>query len=192
MLRMKLTAATLVVLGALLFGSMVAYAGWSWNAKVDIGGTKVSTSWSVTDDTNGACDPGKAYLFSSRTYTITDPAEAEFGRFPALDDDLVGYCVLFGDVVGDGNQDLIIGSLSNTRVPAVMVWDGEGLVGQTGTTSFPSHRYYPRPGVGAHFMGGMTSANLLGSSKSELVLGDFDYSLPGLARVGRVVVVCFR
>lgn len=56
MWRMKLTAVSLVVLGALLFGSVVAFAGWGWNAKVDVGGTKISTSWAVTDDTNGAAD----------------------------------------------------------------------------------------------------------------------------------------
>ncbi|PKB71342.1 MAG: hypothetical protein BZY87_05665 [SAR202 cluster bacterium Io17-Chloro-G6] len=53
MWRMKVTAVSVVVLGALLFGAVVAYAGWGWNAKVDIEGTKVSTSWSV-DDVSGA------------------------------------------------------------------------------------------------------------------------------------------
>ena len=47
MWRMKLLAITVVVLGALLFGAVVAYAGWTWNAKVDVEGTKISTSWSV-------------------------------------------------------------------------------------------------------------------------------------------------
>jgi len=56
MLRMKVTAVSLVVLGALLFGSVVAYAGWGWNAKANIEGTKISMSWAVTDDTNGAAD----------------------------------------------------------------------------------------------------------------------------------------
>ena len=44
MWQMKATAVTVLVLGSLMFGAVVAYAGWSWNAKVDIGGTKVSTS----------------------------------------------------------------------------------------------------------------------------------------------------
>ena len=56
MWRMKVLAVTVVVLGALMFGAVVAYAGWSWNAKVDIGGTKISTSWAVTDDVNGAAN----------------------------------------------------------------------------------------------------------------------------------------
>ena len=56
MWRMKVSAISLVVLGALIFGSVVAYAGWSWNAKVDIGGTKISTSWTVDNDKNGAAD----------------------------------------------------------------------------------------------------------------------------------------
>ena len=56
MWRIKWTATSLVVLGALLLGSVVAYAGWGWNAKVDVGGTKIATSWGVTDDKNGAAD----------------------------------------------------------------------------------------------------------------------------------------
>ena len=56
MWRMKVITVTVVVLGALMFGAMVAYAGWGWNAKVDIEGTKVSMSWAVTDDVSGAAD----------------------------------------------------------------------------------------------------------------------------------------
>ena len=47
MWRTKALAISVVVLGALLFGAVVAYAGWSWNAKVNVEGTKISTSWSV-------------------------------------------------------------------------------------------------------------------------------------------------
>ena len=53
MWRMKILVVSVVVLGALLFGAAVAYAGWSWNAKINIEGTKISTSWSV-DDVTGA------------------------------------------------------------------------------------------------------------------------------------------
>ena len=47
MWRMKTMAVSVVVLGALLFGAVVANAGWGWNAKVDVEGTTISTSWSV-------------------------------------------------------------------------------------------------------------------------------------------------
>ena len=47
MWRMKTMAISVVVLGALLFGAAVANAGWGWNAKVDVEGTTISTSWSV-------------------------------------------------------------------------------------------------------------------------------------------------
>ena len=53
MWRMKILVVSVVVLGALLFGAAVAYAGWGWNAKINIEGTKISTSWSV-DDVTGA------------------------------------------------------------------------------------------------------------------------------------------
>ena len=47
MWRMKALAISVVVLGALLFGAVVAFAGWTWNAKVDVGGTVISTAWNV-------------------------------------------------------------------------------------------------------------------------------------------------
>ena len=74
MLRLKVTAVSLVVLGALLFGSVVAYAGWGWNAKADIEGTKISMSWAVTDDVNGAAD-------YHAEITLTVPASADVDVF---------------------------------------------------------------------------------------------------------------
>lgn len=70
MWRMKLLTVSVVVLGALLFGAVVAYAGWSWNAKVDIEGTKIGTSWAVTDDKNGAAD-------YQAVITVTVPSNAD-------------------------------------------------------------------------------------------------------------------
>ena len=55
MWRMKVTVVSVVVLGALLFGAVVAYAGWGWNAKVNIEGQMVSTSWTV-EGANGSTD----------------------------------------------------------------------------------------------------------------------------------------
>ena len=67
MWRMKTLAISVVVLGTLLFGAMVAYAGWSWNAKADIEGTTVSTAWSVAKG-------GKAQYQAA--ITIAVPANA--------------------------------------------------------------------------------------------------------------------
>ncbi len=39
-------------MGELVSG--LAFAGWGWNAKINIGGVKVSTRWSVTNDEHGA------------------------------------------------------------------------------------------------------------------------------------------
>ena len=68
MWRMKVTVVTVVVLGALLFGAAVAYAGWGWNAKVNIEGTMVSTSWSV--------DGAKATDYKA-TIMLEVPADAD-------------------------------------------------------------------------------------------------------------------
>ena len=67
MWRMKILVVSVVVLGALLFGAVVAYAGWTWNAKVDVEGTTISTAWSVA---NG----GKARYHAE--IVITVPANA--------------------------------------------------------------------------------------------------------------------
>ena len=67
MWRMKALAISVVVLGALLFGAVVAYAGWSWNAKADIEGTTISTAWSVAQG-------GKAQY--NAAITIEVPANA--------------------------------------------------------------------------------------------------------------------
>ena len=55
MWHMKVLAVSVVVLGSLLFGAAIAFAGWGWNAKVNIDGTMISTSWAV-DDVTGARD----------------------------------------------------------------------------------------------------------------------------------------
>ena len=70
MWRMKVTAVSLVVLGALIFGSVVAYAGWGWNAEVNIGGSGIHTYWTVENDEDGSTD------YRARI-TVTIPKEAD-------------------------------------------------------------------------------------------------------------------
>lgn len=49
----KTLAVTAVILGALLLGVVVAYAGWSWNAQLSVEGVEVRTDWTVVDDQTG-------------------------------------------------------------------------------------------------------------------------------------------
>ena len=72
MWRMKVTAVTLVVLGALMFGAVVAYAGWGWNAKVNIEGTMVRTAWTAQHNHSGASD-----LFTKITVTVPTGVDAK-------------------------------------------------------------------------------------------------------------------
>ncbi len=69
MWRMKVTVVTVVMLGALMFGAVVAYAGWGWNAKVDIDGTLISTAWTAKHDHSGPSDV-------SAEITVVVPREA--------------------------------------------------------------------------------------------------------------------
>ena len=109
MWRMKALAISVVVLGALLFGAVVAYAGWSWNAKADIEGTAVSTAWSVG---NG----GKAQY--NAEITIEVPANASVDVVEVASNETVNVvhtrqrcsngvidAVVSWVVTGDGNGD---------------------------------------------------------------------------------------
>ena len=64
----KPLAIAVVVLGARHCGAGVATAGWGWNAKVDVEGTTISTSWSVAQG-------GKAQYDAA--ITIAAPAKAD-------------------------------------------------------------------------------------------------------------------
>ncbi len=68
MWKLKSLAISVVVVGTLLFGAVVAYAGWGWNAKVDVEGTKISTGWSVAKG-------GKSQYQAA--ITISVPANAD-------------------------------------------------------------------------------------------------------------------
>ncbi len=70
MWRMKVSVVSVVVLGALLFGAVVAYAGWGWNAKVDVGGTTIRTAWTTQHNHSGSSD-------SSAKITVVVPIEAK-------------------------------------------------------------------------------------------------------------------
>ena len=49
MLRLRSTVVMVVVAATLLFGALVAEAGWGWwrNAEVDVDGTQLRTVWRV-------------------------------------------------------------------------------------------------------------------------------------------------
>ena len=53
---------TSVVLGVfavtLIIGAAVAYAGWYWNASIDVEGVDVRTQWTVAGDPEGAKNYG--------------------------------------------------------------------------------------------------------------------------------------
>ena len=43
-----------VAVGILVFGAVLAYGHWWWNAQIDVEGADVRTVWHVTDDPEGA------------------------------------------------------------------------------------------------------------------------------------------
>ena len=38
-----------VLAGVLIFGAVAAYAGWQWNAALDVNGSELRTVWEITD-----------------------------------------------------------------------------------------------------------------------------------------------
>ena len=80
MWRMKTMAISVVVPGALLFGAVVANAGWGWNAKVDVEGTTISTSWTVAQG-------GKAQYDAA--ISIAAPAKAAVNVIEVADNETV-------------------------------------------------------------------------------------------------------
>ena len=56
MLRFRSIVILVVVIATMLFGALVAEAGWGWwwNAQIDVEGADVHTVWTVVDDPDGA------------------------------------------------------------------------------------------------------------------------------------------
>ena len=53
MWRMRLLVLAAVLVGMLAFGAIAVYAGWYWNAQIDVEGVDLRTQWTVTDDPDG-------------------------------------------------------------------------------------------------------------------------------------------
>lgn len=98
MWRMKTLAVSVVVLGALLFGAVVANAGWGWNAKVDIEGNTISTSWSVAKG-------GKAQYQAA--ITIAVPVSAAVKVVEVADSETVEVVRTHGRC-SDGTIDVVV------------------------------------------------------------------------------------
>lgn len=71
MWRFKALALTAVVLVTILVGTVVVYAGWDWNAQIDVEGTDVRTQWTV----NGGEPAGSADDYSALIH-VQLPKEA--------------------------------------------------------------------------------------------------------------------
>lgn len=111
MWRIKTLTISVVVLGALLFGAVVVNAGWGWNAKVDVEGTTISTSWSVSKG-------GKAQYQAD--ITISVPSNASVNIVEAASSETVTV-VHTGELCSAGVIDavvtyLITGSGNGTAV----------------------------------------------------------------------------
>ena len=99
MWKMKTMAISVVVLGALLFGAVVANAGWGWNAKVDVEGTTISTSWSVAQG-------GKTQYQAAITVAV--PAKADVNVVEVADNETVTVVRTRGRCSRNGTIDAVV------------------------------------------------------------------------------------
>ena len=143
MWRMKTLAVSVVVLGALLFGAVVANAGWGWNAKIDVEGTTISTSWSVAQG-------GKAQYQAE--ITIAVPRNASVDVVEASDNETVTV-VHTNKRCSRGDIDAAVSYLitgtghgDDVSVAVIQVGDGENLGSETGKVGSPISVNFSVPG----------------------------------------------
>ena len=128
-----------------MFGSVVVFAGWGWNAKVNIEGTMISTSWSVTDDVNGAAD-----YHADITITVTNDADVNVIKVAPRETlvvhrtgDLVCSngvirALVTYEITGDGDSDGTKVSVSVDRVKGKLNYgSATGTVGDVITVNGP-------------------------------------------------------
>ena len=63
MWKFKSLAVTVVLLGVLVFGAVVAQAGWHWNSAIDVEGVEIRTQWKVVDDQGHETLAGEDFSF---------------------------------------------------------------------------------------------------------------------------------
>lgn len=96
-------------------------------------------------------------------------------------EDLLGYRVGVGNLVGDDAVDLLVAALQPRHL---LLWDGSDR-------SAPPRVLQPPAGAGDHFVMGLVLADVLRGGHDDLVLGDPTWDRPGEDLhddVGRVVV----
>jgi len=145
------------------------------------------------DDREGVCDAGKAFVFSGAHWASPLDQNAAFAERPSpVEDDKVGYRVLTANLIGGPEPDLIVGSLSAERAHVIMAWRGSEVVGEQGNLETPHGAWVLPADHGPHSMGGLVAANLDGLGRDELIVGDFDHSVPNIQHAGRVIITCWE
>lgn len=116
-------------------------------------------------------DPGKASVKAR-----LDPKPTE--------NDILGFRVCMGNVMGDNRVDLILSSLADKRSghpKALVIWDGSQLNKKPRVLE-------AMEGASSHYIEGMSVTQLDGQGFEELILGDPRFSSGDKEEVGRVIV----
>lgn len=131
-------------------------------------------------DLGQTLDAGMGFVFDPNLTGVS-----EHRRLEAEFEDLFGYRVGIGNLLGDPAPDFLFVAL----LPRLMfVWDG-------GDRSGKPREVLPPGDVGDHFAQGLHIVDLIGDSYEEVVMGDSTWDRPGAGigdEVGRVVVQQFR
>jgi len=127
-------------------------------------------------DVGAALDAGLGFVFDAGLGAMTGH------RSPVpMPEDLFGYRVGAGDLVGDEATDFVFAALWSR---SLLLWDGSDRNG------LPCE-LRPPEGTGDHFVMGFEVTDVLEGPRDELVMGDSTWDRPGESEhddVGRVVV----
>lgn len=151
--------------------------------------------------TSDRCDMGKGYLFSARRTPPTVP-RTSFEHPRPRNCDLTTYRLEFCDIVGDATPDLVVGCLIASSVgtscgspvtepvntEVMLIWNGDSLSTVQDPAGPPDFMFYVPDDHGPHFHRRITSGDLDGQGKQDLILGDDDYSSPAAHFTGRVLI----
>jgi hypothetical protein len=130
-------------------------------------------------DGSGVKDAGVGFLFLGPRFAVEN--YRRYLRPDPRPHDILGFNALIADVVGDEAPDVIIASLARDNPIGLVVWDGGDPAKEPVLVLRPED-------AGPHYVRALARGRRLENGRSELLLGDPDFTHEGQFKSGRVVI----